>query len=84
MINLHDKFHEMRGFAQGRGGKGSIFVFSSGVGGQQRDGCSADGYVNSVYTIAVGSAALDGSLRKMDEKCSAKLAVTLAMVTHTD
>lgn len=86
IISAIIKFHQTRWgfFAQGRGGKGSIFVFSSGVGGQQGDECSTDGYVNSIYTIAVGSAAHDGSLGKLDEKCSAKIAVTLAMVTYTE
>lgn len=85
IISVLINFHQMRCFfAQGRGGKGSIFVFSSGVGGQQGDECSTDGYVNSIYTIAVGSATHDGSLGNSDEKCSAKIAVTLAMVMHTE
>ncbi|CAB1333658.1 unnamed protein product, partial [Coregonus sp. 'balchen'] len=39
----------------GRGGKGSIFVWASGNGGLVNDHCGADGYVNSVYSIAIGA-----------------------------
>ncbi|XP_056300760.1 neuroendocrine convertase 1-like [Pseudoliparis swirei] len=46
------------GAHKGRGGKGSIFVWAAGNGGMQRDHCGADGYVNSIYSIAVGSCSL--------------------------
>ena len=61
---------------QGRGGKGSIFVWAAGNGGDNYDSCAADGYVNSIYTIAIGSAASDGSPAYYDEMCSAKMATT--------
>ena len=38
----------------GRGGLGSIIVFASGNGGSAGDNCNADGYTNSIYTIAIG------------------------------
>ena len=40
---------------QGRGGKGSIFVWASGNGGSQADSCSCDGYTNSVFTCLTGA-----------------------------
>jgi hypothetical protein len=58
-----------KGVKTGRGGLGSIFVFASGPllllsrlqltllqgnGGNARDDCNADGYTNSIYTIAIG------------------------------
>ena len=61
---------------QGRGGKGSIFVWAAGNGGTKHDSCAADGYVNSIYTIAIGSASSDGSPAYYDEMCSAKMAAT--------
>ena len=59
-----------KGAQHGRGGLGSIFVFASGKrlrfirfislkhqpgnGGSAHDNCNADGYTNSIYTIAIG------------------------------
>ena len=61
---------------QGRNGKGSIYIFSSGNGGHYGDSCAADGYASSIYTIAVGSANQLGEQAYYDEDCSAKMAVT--------
>ncbi len=61
---------------QGRDGKGSIFVWASGNGGENGDSCAADGYVASIHTIAIGAAALDGSPASFDEQCAGKMAVT--------
>lgn len=47
------------GVKKGRNGKGSIFVWSSGNGGQH-DSCSCDGYANSIYTLSVSSATQRG------------------------
>ena len=59
---------------QGRDGKGSIFVFGAGNGGQSEDSCAADGYVQSIYTIAIGALNSDGRPTSYDERCSAKMA----------
>ena len=61
---------------QGRGGKGSIYVWAAGNGGENDDSCAADGYVQSIYTIAIGSVGSDGRPAYYDERCSAKLAST--------
>ena len=63
-------------FIQGRNGKGCIYVFASGNGGERFDSCAADGYVNSIYTIAVGSADQNGYQAYYDEDCTSKMAVT--------
>ena len=63
-------------FIQGRNGKGCIYVFASGNGGQRFDSCATDGYVNSIYTIAVGSADQNGYQADYDENCASKMAVT--------
>jgi hypothetical protein len=39
---------------QGRNGLGNIYVWASGNGGIA-DSCGADGYVTSIYTLAVSS-----------------------------
>ena len=51
-------------------------MWAAGNGGYYNDSCAADGYVNSIYTIAIGSAGSDGRPAYYDERCSAKLAVT--------
>ena len=42
-------------FIQGRGGKGNVFVFAAGNKGPS-ESCSCNGYVTSIYTIAVTAA----------------------------
>ena len=66
---------------QGRGGKGSIYVWAAGNGGDQ-DSCAADGYVNSIYTIAIGSVDIDSRPAVYDERCSAKIVVTFVHNSH--
>lgn len=61
---------------QGRNGKGSIYVWAAGNGGYSSDSCVADGYITSIYTIAVGAADDLGSPARYDEQCSAKMVVT--------
>ena len=68
---------------QGRGGKGSIYVFAAGNGGPG-DTCAADGYTNSIYTIAVGSAGSDGRQSSFDEPCSGKMVVTFDTDPYLD
>ena len=63
---------------QGRHGKGVIYTFAGGNGGDNFDSCAANGYASSIYTIAVGSAAQDGMQAFYDEQCAAKMVVTFA------
>lgn len=58
---------------QGRGGKGSIFIFAAGNGREEFDTCAADGFVSSIYTISVGSVSVSGDQSFYDERCSGKL-----------
>jgi len=48
------------GIQQGRGGKGTIFVFASGNEFQSGDDINFSGWSNSRYTIAVGAVGKDG------------------------
>lgn len=41
---------------QGRGGRGSLFVWASGNGGYVDDNCNADGFASAIETISVSSA----------------------------
>lgn len=45
----------------GRGGKGTIFVWAGGNGKQLNDNSNYDGYANSIYTIAVGASDSNGT-----------------------
>jgi kexin len=60
----------------GRGGKGSIYVFASGNGAASDDNCNFDGYTNSIYSITVGAIDRKGLHPYYSEKCSAQLVVT--------
>ncbi|XP_056457987.1 neuroendocrine convertase 1-like [Gadus chalcogrammus] len=64
------------GAHKGRHGRGSVFVWASGNGGIHRDHCGADGYVNSVYSIAVGAVTHTGEPAFYGEPCPAIMAVT--------
>ncbi|XP_078109837.1 neuroendocrine convertase 2-like isoform X2 [Sander vitreus] len=65
------------GTHKGRGGKGSVFVWAAGNGGMQSDHCGADGYVNSIYTIAIGAVSQTGKPTFFGEPCPGVMAVTL-------
>ncbi|KAK1884381.1 Proprotein convertase subtilisin/kexin type 5 [Dissostichus eleginoides] len=43
------------GIKNGRRGRGSVFVWSSGSGGLRGDHCSCDGYSSSIYTVSISS-----------------------------
>lgn len=62
---------------QGRGGKGSIFVWAAGNGGMHHDHCGADGYVNTIYSIAIGAVTQTGKPAYFGEPCPGVMAVTL-------
>ena len=70
---------------QGRGGLGSIFVFSGGNGGLiVKDSCAFNGYVNSIYTIAITGINSDGSVPDYGENCGAIMAVTYSKAAYGD
>jgi hypothetical protein len=66
----------LKGIKDGRGGKGSLFVFASGNGGANDDNCNFDGYTNSMYTITVGAVDRLFAHPYYAEKCSALLVTT--------
>lgn len=65
----------VNGIVQGRGGKGSIFVFAAGNGGASDDNCNFDGYTNSIYSVTVGALDRQGNHPSYSEACSAQLVV---------
>ncbi|PKY49397.1 hypothetical protein RhiirA4_545247 [Rhizophagus irregularis] len=68
----------LKGIKDGRGGKGSLFVFASGNGGANDDNCNFDGYTNSMYTITVGAVDRLFAHPYYAEKCSALLVTTFS------
>ncbi|XP_056016047.1 furin-like [Ostrea edulis] len=72
----------IRGIVQGRSGYGSIYVWAAG-NGENEDNCNADGYTNSIYTIAISSVNSDGYAASFSEVCSAAMAVTYSQSTST-
>ncbi|XP_043794709.1 neuroendocrine convertase 1-like [Apis laboriosa] len=73
-----------RGIEMGRDGKGSIYVWASGNGGLKSDDCGCDGYVGSIYTIAVGSASQTGKFPWYGESCPATMATTYSSGAYHD
>ncbi|XP_047216991.1 furin-like protease kpc-1 [Girardinichthys multiradiatus] len=72
------------GTHKGRHGKGSIFVWAAGNGGMQKDHCGADGYVNSIHTIAIGAITQTGKPAYFGEPCPGVMAVTLTGASMGD
>jgi len=66
----------INGIQNGRGGKGSIFVWASGNGGREHDNCNCDGYTNSIWTLSVSSATENGLIPWYSEACSSTMATT--------
>ncbi|XP_028408147.1 proprotein convertase subtilisin/kexin type 4-like [Dendronephthya gigantea] len=58
-----------KGANEGRGGLGSIYVFSAGNGGFFGDSCAFNGFVNNIYTIAVGAVDRYGKPLSSSEAC---------------
>jgi len=66
----------LQGVANGRAGKGNIFVWASGNGGRDFDNCNCDGYTNSIWTLSVSSATENGLIPWYSEACASTLAST--------
>ena len=56
-------------------GRGTIYVWASGNGGQALDNCNCDGYTSNIYTLSVGSISPGGFCTAYDEKCPSTLGV---------
>jgi subtilisin family serine protease/subtilisin-like proprotein convertase family protein len=52
---------------EGRGGKGTIFVWPVGNGAERQDNANYDGYANSIYTIAVAAIDRQGKQSRYSE-----------------
>lgn len=64
----------LNGVQNGRGGKGSIFVFAGGNGGASDDQCNFDGYTNSIYSMTISAVDREGLHPYYSEMCAANIA----------
>ena len=64
------------GARKGRHGKGSIYVWASGNGGGAKDDCNLDGYISSIYTIAISAISSKHRPPNYSELCACTLAST--------
>lgn len=69
---------------QGRGGKGAIFVWAGGNGGNADDNCNCDGYIGNIYTLSISSVSQQGRFPWYGEKCAATLATTYSSGAYSD
>nr|CAD2171702.1 unnamed protein product [Meloidogyne enterolobii] len=67
----------LQGVNEGRNGKGSIYIWATGIGGED-DSCSADGYVSSIYTISISATTEDGRVPWYSESCSPTIATAFS------
>ncbi|KAK7693948.1 hypothetical protein QCA50_003522 [Cerrena zonata] len=65
----------VNGIENGRGGKGSVFVFASGNGGRNGDQCNFDGYTNSIFSVTVAALDYRGLHPDYSEACAANMIV---------
>jgi kexin len=66
----------LNGIQNGRGGKGSLFVFASGNGASSGDQCNFDGYTNSIFSVTVAAVDYKGLHPYYSEACAANMIVT--------
>ncbi|NP_001191402.1 furin-like prohormone convertase precursor [Aplysia californica] len=74
----------IKGIENGRGGKGSIFVWASGNGGSAHDSCNCDGYANSIFTLSISSTSENGIKPWYLEECSSTLASTYSSGAYNE
>ncbi|OBZ65694.1 Protease KEX1 [Grifola frondosa] len=79
----------VNGVQNGRGGKGSVFVFASGNGGRSGDQCNFDGYTNSIFSVTVAAVDYKGIHPDYSEACAANMIVSYSSgsgnhITTTD
>lgn len=60
------------GLLEGRGGRGSIYVFAAG-NGKSIDNCNYDGYANGIFALTVGAIDHKDNMPVYMEPCSAQL-----------
>lgn len=66
----------VNGVQNGRGGKGSVFVFASGNGAAGQDQCNFDGYTNSIFTVTVAAIDHQNLHPIYSESCAANMIST--------
>ncbi|GAB6025242.1 hypothetical protein CHUAL_010662 [Chamberlinius hualienensis] len=70
------------GIKYGRNGKGCIYVWAVGNGELKSDNCNMDGYVSSIYTVAIAALTSEGLSAIYSEGCACILASTYVGGLH--
>ena len=83
-VKLPSRCHFCVFFSKGRDGLGMIYMWATGNGGMDGDTCSCDGYVSSIYTVAIGSISDEGLSTYFSEICPATLAVIFTGGSHKE
>ncbi|XP_050691509.1 neuroendocrine convertase 1-like [Eriocheir sinensis] len=73
-----------RGIEEGRGGKGTIYVWAAGNGGAVSDNCNCDGYTSSIGTLTISSATETGNFPWYGELCPSTMATAYSSGAYTD
>lgn len=68
-------FEQLCEYLKGRNGKGTIYIWASGNGGENEDDCSCDGYVSHWNIISIGSVNHRGMKPYFMELCPSTMAV---------
>jgi kexin len=71
------------GTATGRGGRGSVYAWAAGNGGDHGDNCNFDGYANSPHVLAIGAVGATNDVPYYSEPCAALLAVAYSSNSDT-
>ena len=62
-------------YFKGRQGRGAVTVFAAGNGHIYKNNCGYNGYVNSLYTMAISMVNRDNSVSRLSERCAGIAAV---------
>lgn len=73
-----------KGVKEGRGGKGTIFVWAAGNGGLDEDNCNCDGYASSLYTTSITSASQSNKFPWYGERCASTIASAYSSGAYSD
>lgn len=66
------------GITESRAGRGALYVFAAGNGKVKGDNCACDGYVSSIFTMAVATCDRYGHVSPYSERCSAVIATAFS------
>ncbi|KNE54077.1 hypothetical protein AMAG_17620 [Allomyces macrogynus ATCC 38327] len=73
----------LNGVTNGRGGKGVIYVWAAGNGGDNGDNCNYDGYANNPWSMAIGALDMNNQTPFYGEPCPSIMGVAYSGNSNT-